>query len=617
MKNNENNFLNTEENEIKKINLIISTQNSKIERINEFLINIIDIYIQYIKLSKEFSKKLENLAMKLKPDDRTFEGQIIQVFQSLLLFNSNSLNEMIKDMNIFYEEENKNCCEINDINNFKNFKDVYLERYKKTFDSYKLYENNVNNLENYLIKKELNIIKEKEENKKDNNNDIKMVYNNQNLFIDNLNECNDILKNLFDYFSSEKNKMRLKIFNFCSKFNENIMNYLKKLKETISNQKLVLDDLTKNYNLDLIEEKEFKNHYLKPNPYLLKCLKISENNENSENKEKLLEKEESKKNKLSISQALHILQIFRNNGLILDKETETKEKQENNKIKIKNFVDNLFNNNDKNIINDEIDINKQKMISLLNEKINQTFFLNYLNEYRIKGKFILNKNSLNTLGYLFQYLNEIIIKNLDVKLFNQLLIMIFTFYYQDISSDISKKYYLYKYIENNENYKKRKLWEDYLKGLILSDIKESHNNEDINLNYINFLNIMSVIKSMTDLHLGKDFINEFIEYINITYKLKEDQIIQINYMLNDSEYGSFNENERSTVSTEINEILNQSFANSLDNLNDNRFSNNSNIIINKNLEQDNNININTTTDNKNESDGSVESIDIEVMPKNK
>ena len=51
--------------------------------------------------------------------------------------------------------------------------------------------------------------------------------------------------------------------------------------------------------------------------------------------------------------------------------------------------------------------------------------------------------------------------------------------------------------------------------------------------------------------------------------------------------------------------------------NEYRFSNNSNIIINKNNDQENNSNINILTDNKNESDGSVESIDVEVMPKNK
>ena len=52
---------------------------------------------------------------------------------------------------------------------------------------------------------------------------------------------------------------------------------------------------------------------------------------------------------------------------------------------------------------------------------------------------------------------------------------------------------------------------------------------------------MSVIKSMSDLHLGKDFINDFIEYASNKYKLKEDQKIQVNYILNDNEYGLHND----------------------------------------------------------------------------
>ena len=122
---------------------------------------------------------------------------------------------------------------------------------------------------------------------------------------------------------------------------------------------------------------------------------------------------------------------------------------------------------------------------------------------------------------------------------------------------------------------------------------------------------MSVIKSMSDLHLGKDFIYDFMQYASLKYKLKEDQKIQVNYILNDRyKYGSFIENERSTLSTEINE-LNQSYSNSIDNINlniinDNRLSNNSNIIISRN---------NDDEDKNDESDGSVESIDVEVMTK--
>ena len=588
--------LNSEENEMNKINQIISNQNSSIERIHEFLMCITDIYYSYMQLSKSFSKQLEDLAMKLKPDAKTFEGQIIQVLQSILLFNSNSLSEMIKDMNTFYLQENRNCSEINDINNFRNFKEVYSKQYKKTLDSYKIYENGVENLENYLIKRELELVKDDNKSKEN----IKIVYNNQEIFVKNIQDCNDLLKSLFNYFSNEKNKMRMQIFNYCTKFNDNIINYLKKQKEINLTQKSILEKVSKSFDLKKIEENQFINHYLKTNPYPLKCLKLSE--ESEKQKENISEKEKEKN--LSIGQALHILEIFRNNGLILNQETQTKGKEEIDKREISNYLSGLF--NIYNLIYEDSD--KQKLISLLNDKNNQKYFLTTLNDYRTKGICLMRKNALKNLGSLFQYLSELITKDLDAKLFNLFLIMVFTFYYQD--NEYSSKYYLFKYFENNPNYKNRKLWENYLEGLIISDIKES-SSQDVNLNYIHSLNVMSVIKSMSDLHLGKDFINDFIEYASAKYKLKEDQKIQANYILSDNEIGSSNETERSTLSTEINELSRISSI-SIDNINlnlinENRNSNNSNNSNSKNNEDD----------KKDESDGSVESIDVEAMPKKK
>ena len=94
-------------------------------------------------------------------------------------------------------------------------------------DSYKIYENGVENLENYLIKRELELVKDDNKSKEN----IKIVYNNQEIFVKNIQDCNDLLKSLFNYFSNEKNKMRMQIFNYCTKFNDNIINYLKKQKE--------------------------------------------------------------------------------------------------------------------------------------------------------------------------------------------------------------------------------------------------------------------------------------------------------------------------------------------------------------------------------------------------
>ena len=305
--------LNSEDLEMYKINGIITNQNTKIERIHEFLSDVIDIYESYIKLSKDFSKKLENLAMKLKPDDKTFEGQIVQVFQSILLFNSNLLYEMIKDMNQFHTKESQNYVEIVDLNNFENFRNTYSEQYRKTLVSNKIYENSVTNLENNLIKKELGLIKV--ENK--NNENIKMVYNNQEKYIKNIDDCNELLQNLYGFFSKEKNKMRMQIFNYCNKFNDSVMNFIKKQNETILNQKLILDNLTNIFDLKELEKKEFSGQYLKANPYPLKCLKLSEEKDN------ILENG----NKLSLGQALNILQIFEDNGLILNQETKKKRKR--------------------------------------------------------------------------------------------------------------------------------------------------------------------------------------------------------------------------------------------------------------------------------------------------
>ena len=225
--------------------------------------------------------------------------------------------------------------------------------------------------------------------------------------------------------------------------------------------------------------------------------------------------------------------------------------------------------------------------------------------------------------------------------------MSLTFYYQD--SESYKKYYLLKFVENHQNFKKKKFWENYLSGLINLDI-ESNNKEENNqdINYFIFSNIISVTKCMSNFHLGKDFINEFLEDITKNkYNLNEEQKIQINYMLIDNECGALNENERSTLSTEIYELNRSSFNNnSIDNNSDNNlmtttrnssrisnnlydntrnsnFSNmnnsNDNVYRNSNNSISNSNNINTklnSVESKNDSDeGSIESIDVEEMKK--
>ena len=658
--NDKNNEENTNKDHSAQINKIISSQREEIKRIQLFLNSIIDIYKEYINISKEFSKKLENLALKIKPDGKTFEGQLVQALQGTLLFNSNSLNEMTEEMNNIFNKQNKNGISENDgVETFEHFTEVYFEQYNKTMDSYKIYESGVESYENYLIKKELGLIKDgdecynKDNNNKDTNNGNKAnhnnnktnnnnnnlhdnhkdVYINQQKFLNNMRACNDILKNLFDYFSDEKNTMREQLFYYCQSFNENILSCLNKQNETCLNQKIILENLNKTQKLKGLEDKELNKHFLKPNTYSLNCLKMEEEDGEEKKDNDILQIKN--KNKLNIEQTLHILQTFRNNNLLLNEQDKTKEKEEYNKQEIADIIDILFN---KTFLYD--DNLKQKLLSLLNDKIYQLYFLKLLNKYRTKGKFVLNKTALKNLGYLFQYLNEFITNEIDLNIFKLFFIMCLTFYYQD--SETYKRYYLLKYVENHQNFKNKKFWEQYLSGLINLDIEsckgyDKEKDEVQDINYINFSNIISVTKSMSDFHLGKEFINEFLEEITKSkYNLDGDQRIQLNYMLADNECGSLNENDTSSLSTEINELNQSSFYNSIDNsdnnlirpinynIGDNRisiYSNNSNNIMNNTISNNSN-NINTvsksqTIESKNESEeGSLESIEIEEMNEN-
>ena len=660
---------NTKENHLNQIKQIISSQSNEIQRIQDISTNIAEIYNEYINLSKGFSKSLENLALKLKPDGKSFIGQIVQAFQSILLFKSNSINESCEEMlNQFNKLKNKNDIGDYEFETFKHFNEVYVDQYNKTMDSYKIYISGVEFYEDYLINKELGIIKEDNKinlntinsvnkiinyNKNNGNNNSnscfvklfdnhKEVFLNQQKFVNNIRACNDILKNLFDYFSCEKNKLREKIFNYCNSFNESILSCIQKQNETCLNQKLVLENLNKKNYLTELEDKELKSHFLKPNPYSLKCLKLEE--EEEEKKENDIDNNKlNSKKKLSIEQALHILQTFRNNHLLLNGQDKTKEKEEYKKQEISDIIDILFN---KTFLYNET--HQQKLISLLNDKIYQLYFLKLLNKYRTKGKFLLSKIALKNLGYLFQYLNELIIKNVDINLFKLFFIMSLTFYYQDTES--YKKYYLLKFIENHQNFRQKKFWENYLSGLINYDLESNNKEENLqDINYFIFSNIISVTKSMSDLHLGKEFINEFLEDVTKSkYNLNEEEKIQINYMLIDNECGSLNENERSTLSTEIYELNRSSFNNnSIDNNSDNNliittrnssrvsnnlydytrnsnFSNNmnnsnDNVYRNSNNSNSNSNFLNTklnSIESKNDSDeGSLESIEVEEMKK--
>ena len=154
-------------------------------------------------------------------------------------------------------------------------------------------------------------------------------------------------------------------------------------------------------------------------------------------------------------------------------------------------------------------------------------------------------------------------------------------------------------------YKDCKFWEKYLEELIEID-KKSTPPDELDLNFIQFVQTMTVVQDMTLLHLNSDFISDFMEYIFQKYNLKDDQKTQVNNLFEISlRTNSLSKNDRSTLSTD----LNKSLHNSSDNkkfFSENRSSNGSN----KNIDKGN-----LSDDDQYESDGSGESIELEPMKK--
>ena len=100
----------------------------------------------------------------------------------------------------------------------------------------------------------------------------KEVIESDNLYLSNLNESNEIFKNLKEYLSKEKTNLRKNIFNVCVCLIEGLLKCVKNQKENYDIQNEVIINLTN----ELQYEERDKNK-MKPMTYKLKYLEIYKN----------------------------------------------------------------------------------------------------------------------------------------------------------------------------------------------------------------------------------------------------------------------------------------------------------------------------------------------------
>jgi len=678
----------------------IHSQPDQIQKLEDTSKEMYEIIEEFINITCNYSSQLEILALKIIPNDSITEGKLAQAVQGILLFYSENLNILTQELsknNVKSEINEKILDEFNEYKNsyFKKINNAILsyEKFKKEISLYQEYlvneeynnhmmkgdlknnddaliDNNNYKIENNIDNKETsNLDKKEEKNILKNNNPFSSnflnnidnkqdVIENYNLYLSNLNESNEIFKNLKEYLSKEKTNLRKNIFNVCVCLIEGLLKCVKNQKENYDIQNAVIKNLTN----ELQYEERDKNK-MKPMTCKLKYLEIYKNyiNEKSDlSQNNFIDKDNTTKNKNTHTKSLSLLDstmssegAIRNTVSYNNKENKLNQEQieekykymitKLNRLEILNIFEKIKNTNivisehDSNLIEQETNYNKIKEILTLifihtekytendknilinffeKDKIYIFYFIKVLNDHRTKGEFVISEETLKYLGELFKFINNLILSKNDMELFKFIFILSMTYYHKTKNGE---DIYLFSYIKEHPDYKKDKFWDDYLKELIEHDLNNK-NIPNIDIQQLNkeqkeilynsyFSNFLTAVKAMADFRINKEFVRNFVEKSKKKYVISQEQIENICMM-----YDAFlNENNSLYRSDSLSKQ-------SINKLNKGIYNNNNegqiNIEINGKNGDINEININIERHEDGKGENNVEDKDIKKEEEN-
>ena len=587
-KGNNNNIL--KEKKVRNIDLIKSyvlSQPERLKTLNNIYTKLINIFIEFITITQKYSNKLKELAIKINLSENeekefTTEVQMFNIIKTILFFNSESLNEIINDIKKEFNSNknsniNANNTNTNNIDSQKNVNDnltsIFFFDLNKIITNQIKYEKEMKNYEELLVNQEIEH-KDEEKINMEIIDEARIALESQNDYLNSLNDSNNILKRLLNLYFEEKRIIREKFNRKCFFILDTLIFFTKKQNDNYELQKL---NLQETYSTDIIKEKEeeeLNNHFLYPIPYSLKCLDVfvkKKENKLKRYSEKIvknsnlssitnvnnLKEEKNFKKKLQELKRDNIINIYesiKKNKFKINTNDEKIFKNEKSKQMIKQIVKHMFNNDDNNYTNEE----KNKLYKLFDENIvNLKYFFKLLNNNRAKNSIVLNEDTFKFLGEIFEHISKISFNKKDVEIFKLLFILSSTYYYNDNND----KKYIFTYIEKNLEFQKKEFWENYFINLLNFETEKNLNiyltdenktseeikkEKDDKIKLSLFSNLLMVIQNMIDFHINNNIINEFISKINEKYKLKEEELLQIEIYLNENKKG---END---VSSDIN-----------------------------------------------------------------
>ena len=586
----------TQQNKKQDLDKILNFAQNESQIIKELKINfkeIMEVFQNFVEITNEYSSKIEKIALSLLPNNNTPEGRLIQALQGTLLFNSDSLNELTKEIKTILQINEPKIKDEKEDSIMHDFSEKYSELYKNVSKTYSEYINKIKEYEKYLLEKQLknndgenSSFQEKNNKQK---NDEKYVLENQNKYFDSIKKANILLDEVFVSFNKDRNEIRKNMHSNCETF-------MDKLIKCVDSQKVnynIFFDVIKNYSNDNYIVTKTDNFLLEKKIYSLKSANnFIQNQKSFDLKLSLIayynNNNQNNPGEIPLKDVLKIYNIFKDKNIIINTNEMQKIEELKNKKIIEDFYMLLFTNPEK-----CTDVNKNLVINLFNEdKIYRLYFLSILNNYRASGKFEMTTKIMDYIGELFKYLTDFVLCINDFDSIRYISILSMTFY----KIDNDKKYYLCEYIKDNPLFSKMEFWEEYLVNLINHDnINEENDNklnkqlnkeEQMRLALSCFSNMLSAGKTMINFSLSKEFVKEFINKSAKKYSLNDEQETQIYIMLDFIKDGDVNKvNEKKDTNSVINSNSELNKDSNENNENANKESN-IDLVINKKFNDD-------------------------------
>ena len=225
-------------------------------------------------------------------------------------------------------------------------------------------------------------------------------------------------------------------------------------------------------------------------------------------------------------------ELFEDNNLNLEIEEE--------KIKCLQLTQKIFNIEDPKAQNnipttDEI----EQLDKLLDKHHNRVVFLQQLSEFRNKGKFEVSQKTFDIFDKLFNTMINTVQRDNDFHAVKNAIIISQTYYIKGEKDN--DKIYLQQRIQNNEIFKSKKFWEEFLEFSINKEIvncvsndvksgnilKENRKETEDKMSNIAFAQIVPYADNMKEFGLDKEIIKQVVFPKMEKYKMSNESIESI------------------------------------------------------------------------------------------